>query len=512
LDAISGAKVWNFTTGDWVESSPAVADGKVYVGSDDSNVYCLDALNGVQVWKYTTGDWVYSSPAVADGMVFLGSYDGSVYAFGNIVSTENYGTVQAAINAATSGATILVAKGIYNESLSVNKTLTIIGVKGSNDVFTSGGSGIYLTLLSGASGSIVTGIVITNYDQGILAVNASNCKVYGNIMCSLAHGGVVLQGKEATGNLIYDNMFQDTPTAVDLAASGGSNTVYKNIINSQTSVSLNLQSNGNAIYANIISASQIVVNLTSSKNNAIFHNNFIATLDVSILTSGNNTWDDGYPSGGNYWSNYAKIDLYSGANQNLPGSDGINDTKFIIDGNNTDRYPLVKPFSPCDIGIVNATLSKTVVGKGYVLCINATILNFGTSDEAPVIAAYGNTTLATEQMIILTTRSCVTVTLTWNTTSFVLGSYNLTVCAGPVQDETDTTDNTFLTGMVNVTIPGDIDGSFTVDLGDLVILAKTYNSKPGDARWNPNADIDGSGQVDLGDLVILAQHYNQHYP
>jgi len=66
--------------------------------------------------------------------------------------------------------------------------------------------------------------------------------------------------------------------------------------------------------------------------------------------------------------------------------------------------------------------------------------------------------------------------------------------------------------MVNVTIPGDIDGSFTVDLGDLVILAKTYNSKPGDARWNPNADIDVSGQVDLGDLVILAQHYNQHYP
>jgi outer membrane protein assembly factor BamB len=43
--------LWNYTTGYWVYSSPAVADGKVYIGSADYNVYCLDADTGVYIWN-----------------------------------------------------------------------------------------------------------------------------------------------------------------------------------------------------------------------------------------------------------------------------------------------------------------------------------------------------------------------------------------------------------------------------------------------------------------------------
>ncbi len=63
-------------------SSLAVADGKVYLGSLDSRVYCLNAANGASIWSYTTGSYVDSSPAVADGKVYVGSQDGKVYAFG----------------------------------------------------------------------------------------------------------------------------------------------------------------------------------------------------------------------------------------------------------------------------------------------------------------------------------------------------------------------------------------------------------------------------------------------
>jgi hypothetical protein len=63
-------------------SSPAVADGKVYVGSEDGCVYCLNASTGEKIWSYTTGGNVNSSPAVADGKVYVGSYDYNVYAFG----------------------------------------------------------------------------------------------------------------------------------------------------------------------------------------------------------------------------------------------------------------------------------------------------------------------------------------------------------------------------------------------------------------------------------------------
>jgi len=65
-----------------VDSSPAVADGKVYVGSYDNKTYCLNASTGAKIWSYTTGSCVVSSPAVADGKVYVGSLDGKVYAFG----------------------------------------------------------------------------------------------------------------------------------------------------------------------------------------------------------------------------------------------------------------------------------------------------------------------------------------------------------------------------------------------------------------------------------------------
>jgi outer membrane protein assembly factor BamB len=79
LDAYTGSFIWSFTTGDFVYSSPAVADGKVYIGSYDGKVYCLDAASGSKIWDYTTGYPVVSSPAVADGKVYIGSGDGKVY-------------------------------------------------------------------------------------------------------------------------------------------------------------------------------------------------------------------------------------------------------------------------------------------------------------------------------------------------------------------------------------------------------------------------------------------------
>jgi outer membrane protein assembly factor BamB len=70
LNASSGERVWSYPTGASVSSSPAVAGGYVYVGS--INVYCLDALNGSKIWSFTPSEGVIrSSPAVADGYVYI---------------------------------------------------------------------------------------------------------------------------------------------------------------------------------------------------------------------------------------------------------------------------------------------------------------------------------------------------------------------------------------------------------------------------------------------------------
>ena len=81
LNATSGAKLWNYTTGVLLYSSPAVVNGVVYIGSFDGNVYALNATSGNQIWNYTTGG-VWSSPVVVNGVVYIGS-NGNVYALGS---------------------------------------------------------------------------------------------------------------------------------------------------------------------------------------------------------------------------------------------------------------------------------------------------------------------------------------------------------------------------------------------------------------------------------------------
>jgi len=104
LDAASGALVWKFATGgerrfsgthlhgaepaaevmpdpyDVYLSSPTLANGTVYFGSGDGNVYALDAANGALRWKFHTGNVVHASPAVAGGILYVGSWDSYFYA------------------------------------------------------------------------------------------------------------------------------------------------------------------------------------------------------------------------------------------------------------------------------------------------------------------------------------------------------------------------------------------------------------------------------------------------
>ncbi len=60
-------------------STPAVVNGKVFVGSWDNKIYCLDEDTGNLIWSYKTGNSVRSSPIVTDGKVFVGSDDAKIY-------------------------------------------------------------------------------------------------------------------------------------------------------------------------------------------------------------------------------------------------------------------------------------------------------------------------------------------------------------------------------------------------------------------------------------------------
>jgi outer membrane protein assembly factor BamB len=75
---------WHHGTGsstEGINSSPVVAGGVVYVGSDDGRVYAFRSRGGSQLWSSSTGGTVRSTPAVEGTRVFVGSSDGYLYAF-----------------------------------------------------------------------------------------------------------------------------------------------------------------------------------------------------------------------------------------------------------------------------------------------------------------------------------------------------------------------------------------------------------------------------------------------
>lgn len=97
------------------------------------------------------------------------------------------------------------------------------------------------------------------------------------------------------------------------------------------------------ISGNNLTAVMYCIYLQASSENKFHHNNIFGSL---YYMNSSNIWDNGYPSGGNYWEGYPYADVKSGVGQNLPGSDGIGDKLvgeeiFSQGGSNVDNYPLM---------------------------------------------------------------------------------------------------------------------------------------------------------------------------
>jgi parallel beta-helix repeat protein len=139
----------------------------------------------------------------------------------------------------------------------------------------------------------------------------------------------IIRGNNITNNSLGGIMFD---------ATSNHNSIYGNTIENNT---VGIVPNygqgwteGNMITTNVAyGTSQLV-----SSNNTYYHNNIITnSQQVNTGSSGYvGVWDDGYPSGGNYWSDYDGTDT---------NHDGIGDTPYIIDADNTDNYPLINPWN-----------------------------------------------------------------------------------------------------------------------------------------------------------------------
>lgn len=73
LPIAQGRVRWSYSTGSAIFSSPAVADGVVYVGTESGLLYALDAATGRRLWRFRLPGSIGATPAIADGVVYIGA-------------------------------------------------------------------------------------------------------------------------------------------------------------------------------------------------------------------------------------------------------------------------------------------------------------------------------------------------------------------------------------------------------------------------------------------------------
>jgi len=164
------------------------------------------------------------------------------------------------------------------------------------------------------------------------------------------------------------------------------------------------------------------------------------------------------------------------------------------------------------LGSPHVTLHKTVVGQGYGVDMNVTLVDSDDNSETFNVTAYANTTSIGSENVTLPAGNSTTLTFTWNTTDFVYGNYTISAYALPAPGETNTAYINFTGGTVEVTIPGDVNGDGTVNILDAITLANAFLATPSNSNWNPNADINGDGVVNILDAIVLGNHFLQHFP
>jgi len=129
-----------------------------------------------------------------------------------------------------------------------------------------------------------------------------------------------------------------------------------------------LNSSDNTLIGNTVTNNDDYgIYLSLSSNNLIYHNNFVDnSCQAHVKDYRVNIWDDGYPSGGNYWSDYTGADVENGPYQNETGSDGIGDVTYTVPSGelmidfelNLDRYPLKDPINIFEVSTLNGVPNK----------------------------------------------------------------------------------------------------------------------------------------------------------
>ena len=219
---------WTATTGYSIDSSPAVANGVVYVGSEDYKLYAYGvgcASGGgtcTPLWTALTGDAIYSSPAVADGVVYVGSADGKLYAYA--VGCASGGGTCSPLWTATTGSYVISSPAVANGVVYVG---SFDGKLYAYAVGCNSGGGTCSPLWTAATGgniysspAVANGVVyVGSWDHKLYAF-AVGCASGGGTCSPLwtaATGGAIWSSPAVANGVVYVGSADDKLYAFDSA-------------------------------------------------------------------------------------------------------------------------------------------------------------------------------------------------------------------------------------------------------------------------------------------------------
>ncbi|MEM2972356.1 MAG: PKD domain-containing protein [Candidatus Bathyarchaeia archaeon] len=258
--------------------------------------------------------------------------------------------------------------GDFSGSIVIERDNIILDGAGHVLQGTDVGVGIYL---SDRNNVTIKNVNIKNFECGVWfdrsyynnIINSSiMTNLYGVRFCSSSHSNILMSNikNNAYGvwfdyssynNILRSNV-RNNLYGIEFDNSHFNSILGSSLVNNDYNVWFDCSSCNNILGCEITNGSFGIWFYSYSSGNKLYHNNFINNTQHVRSFCSTNVWDDSYPSGGNYWSDYVGIDLYNGPYQNITGSDGIGDVPYIIDEKNVDIYPLMKPW-----GIANPIAS-----------------------------------------------------------------------------------------------------------------------------------------------------------
>ncbi len=214
-------------------------------------------------------------------------------------------------------------------------------------------TGIYMAF---SQGNKVVHNIVTGSENGFGMYNSANSYMSNNTALNNSYG----IGVGGTNNTIAGNTIGNSVLGMGVGDCSNCTVADNTIYLSDENALRMLYSENVTIRDNNFLDNVGGIKVWYSNNNKIYHNNFIGNQVQAYnhLYPNVNQWDDGYPSGGNYWDDYTGVDVKSGPGQDIPGSDGWGDTPYAIDADSQDRYPSMYPFGyPQTPDILRATLT-----------------------------------------------------------------------------------------------------------------------------------------------------------